>query len=141
MTVDTELANDMSWSAETKYFDCGKPHMVKSFLRVIVRYTSPQPITFSYDIDQTGYTAIANALPASGTFTWGGSNTSWRDTGDANDTDGHIWNSTIVSETVVQLPQNLIGRRISFKFNGTAHLPGTEIQGLYIVYSPEARIQ
>lgn len=127
----------VTWFAQTKFFDCGVPELDKNFLKLIVRHTSPQALTIDYDIDEGAVTGT-KTIPTSGTHTWNESGLNWQ--GSPIEDSTHTWQGLVQAETVVHLPPNLTGRRISLKFSGSSLISGTEIQGLTIVYEPELRV-
>lgn len=131
----------MDWFATTKFFDCGKPHLVKNFTKLIIRYKSAHVLTIDYDVDE-GKVVGTETIPISGIHTWDEPNLNWQGSSDPEvmETPTHLWAVVNQAETVVPLPANLIGRRISFNFSGSESISGTEIQGLTIVYEPEKRV-
>ena len=138
--IDSEVEEfgvPLDWFATTKFFDCGKPHLVKKFTKLIVRYKSAHVLTIDYNIDE-GRVVGTETIPLSGVHTWDKANLNWQ--GSPIEDDTHDWAAVTQAETVVPLPANLIGRRISLKFSGSESISGTEIQGLTIVYDPEPRV-
>jgi hypothetical protein len=133
---DLLSTNEIGWDATTKYFDCNEPDRVKVFRAIIVRTTATQTITVSYDVDEANsFTAITDTIGPSG-HTWDEDNLSWLGTAPTD----HVWSGVLAGETVRRIPQNVRGRRIAFKFSGTATIPGTEIQGITILYTTEDRL-
>jgi hypothetical protein len=133
---DLLISSEIGWDATTKYFDCGEPDKVKVFRAIIIRTTATQTVTVSYDVDEANsFTAITDTITPSG-HTWDEANLSWLGTLPAD----HVWSGVRAGEAVRRIPQNVRGRRISFKFSGTATIPGTEIQGITILYTTEDRL-
>ena len=136
------LTTGVPWEITTKFFDAGEPDIVKNFKAIIVRAKTPHSITVDYDVDDGKVTGSETFTPT-GVHTWNEAGLSWL--GPSPEDETHIWigisvGGGVQADTVVPFPDGLNGRRIGFKFSGTATLAGTEIQGLTIVYTREPRV-
>jgi len=128
---------DIVWNAKTKYFDCGEPDRVKTFMALLVRVKTPQPMYVDYDVDE-GSVEGSLTITTTANHVWDEVNLNWQGAL-PNETLDHFWGAIVQGETLLRFPQNVCGRRIGFTFRGNSHLPDTEIQGFSIKFVREDR--
>jgi len=126
----------VEWSASTKYFDCGEPDAIKTFLNVILRVRTPHNISVAYNIDENLLTGTLETVTPT-THTWDEANLNWQ--GATVETDDLYWGGLYQGDTLLRFPQGVCGRRVSLTFSGSALSEGMEIQGLTIRYKTEER--
>jgi hypothetical protein len=137
---DVYYENDVNvgvpWEFKTKYFDCGEPDIIKTFLTLLVRLRTPTNISVDFDVDEGSVTgSLEDVEPAN--HTWDEADLNWQ--GAVVETEDHYWGTLKQGDTLLRFPQDVCGRRVSFTFSGVASIEGTEVQGLTITYYPESR--